>query len=192
MVKDNIKTRFLKDVKSHTMSVEMDNGVHRSLKFSRDNSSTYYFRINTWPGHLCISGDMGTYVFARLPDMFEFFRGDELRINEGYWAEKLQSISCFGSKEGRVKEYDEDATIANIKEMFRDRRTKKDTEKKKEIIEDLRGCSDTREATDKLYHHGIEDPWDYVSQKYTSYMQWSLYAIRWAIMQYDKPKAIAA
>ena len=28
------------------------------------------FDIVTWPGYLCYSGDMGCFVFTRLPDMF--------------------------------------------------------------------------------------------------------------------------
>ena len=43
-------------------------------------------------GSLIASGDVGTYVFSRLADMFEFFRSPmtsdgRLYINDSYWAE---------------------------------------------------------------------------------------------------------
>ena len=83
---------FLKEVAKHRMRVELDEEVHRSIYFGEPATLYAHFRINTWPGHLCISGDMGTFVFSRTEDMFKFFRGDE--INLGYWGEKVQSESA--------------------------------------------------------------------------------------------------
>lgn len=80
---------FLKDVESHRMTVLSDSGVNRSLKFENPNCSNLHFFITTWPGHLCISGDMGTFVFARIHDMFLFFDGKEPQANMDYWSEKL-------------------------------------------------------------------------------------------------------
>lgn len=103
MPENEIETRFRDDIKDHQMHVLMDNGLHRHLKFQREDSSCYHFNITTWPGHLAISGDMGTWVFARLPDMFDFFlerpdpkNTDGLTINTGYWAEKLQAYDRQG------------------------------------------------------------------------------------------------
>lgn len=96
------KRRALEILRRHQMTIEHDEGEHRSLYFGRPGSSAYHFRINTWPGHLCISGDMGTYVFSRLRDMFEFHaNGDDwaampIRINASYWAEKIQHGSSGG------------------------------------------------------------------------------------------------
>ncbi len=81
----------------HKMTIELDTGLHRSIRFAKPGTNLYAFRLTTWPGHLCISGDLETFVFARLPDMFEFFIRSEdpaatpLRINPGYWHEKLQT-----------------------------------------------------------------------------------------------------
>lgn len=90
---------FLRDVKDHVMEIRQDDGLYRSIRFQKPGRWTYGFDITTWPGYLCISGDMGCFVFARLPDMFEFFRGQKphikgdktLGINLGYWAEKVQA-----------------------------------------------------------------------------------------------------
>jgi len=55
-----------------------------------------HFDLLTWPGYLCYTGDMGTYVFRRLHDMFQFFRrGESIGercIDIRYWAEKLEAI----------------------------------------------------------------------------------------------------
>lgn len=101
MKKESVEKRFLDDVKDHQLTIENDGEVHRSLLFKCPGSSYYHFRLNTWPGHLCISGDMGTYVFARTHDMFDFFRMDDkdfnfskdkqLNINTDYWAQKVRS-----------------------------------------------------------------------------------------------------
>jgi hypothetical protein len=101
--------RFLNDVASHKMTIEQDDGeVSRRLLFKKENGSSYWFRLVTWPGALCITGDMGTYVFSRTHDMFDFFIMDkndfnsrpenQLNINRGYWAEKCESASKSNDK----------------------------------------------------------------------------------------------
>lgn len=97
-----ILENFLKDTAEHTIELLRDDGLYRHLKCTRGGSQTYRFDIITWPGYLCVCGDMGDYVFARTPDMFGFFRprpGDfvtdpskgSLPINPHYWSEKLQA-----------------------------------------------------------------------------------------------------
>jgi hypothetical protein len=108
-----VSDRFAEDIKNHKLSVLTDNGVNRCLLFKRPDSSNYAFFITTWPGHLCISGDMGCTVFQRLQDMFEFFRGE--RVNLGYWAQKIVSNSEFGR--GSVA-WDSDAAEDVIMRMF--------------------------------------------------------------------------
>lgn len=87
------ETRFLRDVRGHKMTIEMDQGVHRCIHFGRPGSSAYHFRLVTWPGGLSISGDCGNYTFSRLRDMFDFFRDTDMenRINPSYWHEKMQA-----------------------------------------------------------------------------------------------------
>ena len=89
---------FLNDVSKHEMKVLLDNGIYRHLRFKQQGSSNMWFDVVTWPGFLAYTGDMGAFVFARLEDMFEFFRGrpvddkDKLYINLGYWGEKLEAV----------------------------------------------------------------------------------------------------
>ena len=107
--------RFLRDVAKHELIVIRDDGVNRHIRFKKPDSRDMCFDLITWPGHLCYTGDMGTYVFQRLTDMFEFFRTDreynqsrgrKLGINLGYWTEKL--IAVDGNRHGgNPKAFDE-------------------------------------------------------------------------------------
>lgn len=109
---------FLKDVAEHTMQVLHDDGVHRCLRFSKKGSSTAWFDVVTWPGFLAYTGDMGSFVFTRLEDMFEFFRGPEsgpLRINPSYWGEKLEAVDSHTHHPG-YKEYSEERLRENIED----------------------------------------------------------------------------
>lgn len=118
---DYERERALEAFRNHKITIEHDEGVHRSLLFKAPNTSTYYFRLTTWPGHLAISGDIGTYVFSRLRDMFEFFAsGDDwaampLRINASYWKEKCQS----NDRHGGTDEFDEDGFHEYVVREFR-------------------------------------------------------------------------
>ncbi len=91
-----ITDRFLEIVKDHEMIVKNDDGLNRHLIFKNPKTSSYWFELITWRNCLCINGDIGTYTFSRIKDMFAFFRNDNMSINTGYWAEKLKSISVFG------------------------------------------------------------------------------------------------
>ena len=103
--------RFLGDVAQHEMTIIRDDGLYRHIRFKRPGSSAYWFDILTWPSRLCISGDMGDYVFSRLPDMFEFFRREPnekgaIPINPDYWGEKLVAISGRGRLPASIFRWD--------------------------------------------------------------------------------------
>jgi hypothetical protein len=92
------KARFASDTDEHVMTVLHDDGVYRHIRFKAPGTSFYWFDLVTWPGHLSVTGDMGSYTFARVQDMFTFFYGHD--INPGYWGEKVIA--------GEVKAYSED------------------------------------------------------------------------------------
>lgn len=106
--------RFIRDVSSHQLSVIRDNGLYRHLRFSRPNTRAYSFDIVTWPGYLAVTGDMGTWTFSRITDMFEFFtdthfgRRDSFHINPGYWSEKFEAGAGRSRTESPCFEFDED------------------------------------------------------------------------------------
>lgn len=94
---------FNENLGEHQMRILHEDGLYRHLRFKNPENGFYWFDLITWPGNLTITGDMGTYTFARTEDMFTFFTG---YINSDYWAEKLR----HGSSGGRstVKNYDEE------------------------------------------------------------------------------------
>lgn len=81
--------RFEKEAANHRMRVFRDDGLYRHLRFTEPGTWCYGYDLITWPGQLAIAGDCGDYTFARIADMFRFFRSDGGQINPGYWSEKL-------------------------------------------------------------------------------------------------------
>ncbi|KDN86770.1 hypothetical protein [Kitasatospora cheerisanensis] len=105
------KERFAADAKDHVLTVLHDDGLYRHLRARSPKTSDYYwFELITAPGTLIFRGDGESFVFARLPDMFEFFRSPSGRVNPSYWAEKLTS------DRDSVKAFDEDRFVRRVKE----------------------------------------------------------------------------
>jgi len=88
--------RFCEDTKSHVMKICHNEGLYRHLHFADPESLRCYFDLFTTPNALGISGDMGTYIFSRLEDMFLFFDTPNGRLNPDYWSEKVtaQDVHC--------------------------------------------------------------------------------------------------
>jgi hypothetical protein len=206
--------RFERDVAQHQITVIRDNGEDRHLMFREPGNSAYWFEILTWPGTLCIKGDMGTYVFSRLTDMFEFFRTDDrgdptrLYINKGYWAEKLQAVSCGGYGKGSAETFSADIFKRRVIERFRDYCRDRDVEHEKrkdmwywvrsDILEQVcdgegsNAFHRLNDFHDRDHPRLFEDCWEWNCEKYTFHFIWNLYAIAWAIRQYDAAKASTA
>lgn len=83
---------FERETADHELTILRDDGVYRHLRCKAPGMSIYWFDVVTWPGHLYIGGDIDSYCFARIHDMFDFF-GDGSKyswgINPDYWAQKL-------------------------------------------------------------------------------------------------------
>lgn len=197
--------QFLKDASRHVMTVLRDDGVHRHIRFKRPGDSAYWFDLITWPGTLCIDGDMGTYVFRRLEDMFEFFRTDrewmerkgcKLAINPSYWSEKLRASPGNG-----FEEFDADRFREVVKEHFDrwvedkdpDDETKQDVWQ--EIEDAVLSCADDGEiraydAAINFRGAGFEflDFREHRLKTYTFHFIWCCYAIAWGIKTYDEAK----
>jgi hypothetical protein len=198
--------QFLKDAGTHTMEVLLDQGVNRHLCFSTNGSSVYHFGIVTWPQFLCIYGDMGCYVFQRTEDMLTFFRGkpDELKINPGYWSEKLQADAHH---EG-VTEYSRELFARQIKRLFEERFDDIDADNaeeiarrdriwkaiEEEVLLDPEFELEARDLADDFECDGFRfsDFWEINLQEYTFHFIWCLFAIVHGIRLYDKAKAESA
>jgi hypothetical protein len=206
------EAEFRRDVAKHTMTVLRDDGVYRHLSFSQpDHQWLHRFEIVTWPGALSIRGDVGTYVFSRLHDMFEFFRSsmttaDKLYINGGYWAEKLIASECSGRHGRGVMRYDSDLFVDEVKRRFVDhvrsnmRGMPEERRELRQAIEDevLAYAEDETEAmraASNFEHEGfrLSDFWEVDVRAYSVQFIWSLYAIAWAVWMYDnRPMKAAA
>jgi len=207
-----VKTHFDKDTSSHVMTVFRDDGVNRHIRFSRPDSGIFHFDLITWPGCLCYTGDMGTYVFKRLDDMFEFFRTDNGRINLSYWSEKLVAADCNGRGDGGgVVEFDGDAFTKAVNEYrlnwVRDgkrsgRLTKEQRQSLWEAIDDdvLSHIDDGEHlAMNAAYAfrwghahlngtriYRFDDFFECNVTEYTHSFVWCCHAIAWGIQVYDE------
>lgn len=202
---------FKRDTANHSAEILLNNGLYRHIRFSRNGSSVYHFNLTTWPGYLCISGDMGCYVFSRITDMFGFFPMDdndfnkrsdgELSINPCYWSEKLQSGS--GGGRGLIcKEWCSELFEKEVNhrfEEFMQEQTDLDDEDKAESIEDLRqqidsvlaASSNEYEAVAAIHNFDNDlfefvDFWECDFTVYTHHYIWCCYAIVWGIQEFKK------
>jgi hypothetical protein len=108
------REQFERNTADHTMEILHNDGVYRHLKFSNNGSSIYRYDLITYPGHLVISGDMDSFTFKRLYDMFDFFttpRGGI--INPQYWSEKI-----IASSKGTTKHFSADKAKCAVVERF--------------------------------------------------------------------------
>jgi hypothetical protein len=190
--------QFLKDVAGHRLTVLHHDGLYRHLQFNAArNSWNMWFHLVTWPGVLTITGDMGTWVFSRVEDMFTFFRSEKLAINPDYWAEKLRHGN-FGGRDG-AKVWDED----NFKERLLDQLTdhysfegaelEEITEAVKEDIFRQECKYDMLIAARDFSHQFSTDRRKFQFDScdmpsgmvYSYHFIWCCYAIVWGIQQWD-------
>lgn len=203
---------FLNEVREHQIIVIRDDGVNRHLRFKRPNTSCMHFDLITWPGYLCYTGDMGTYVFRRLEDMFEFFRTDAnsdwlkskgltLGINLSYWGEKLEAID----RGDGFRNWSEDKFKARLREVF-DQWVESELDPSKI---DLAWESVERDVIYAMEYggkehayrsameckindkHPFQDFYEIDTDDYSHRFVWCCYALAWGIKSYDKNKEAA-
>ena len=202
----NIKSDFLERIENHRIEVLLDNELYRHLRFKQPKTNSYWFDIITWPGNLCIRGDMGCYAFARIEDMFEFFVSetrDPLFINPCYWAEKLQAINGNGLGDYSIKEFSAKLFNENVRsilaqylrynDLSRDQKKTLIQEVKEEILTLPEGSDQHDTICDALDfsfegEYIFQDLWDYNCTQYKYHYIWCLYAIVWGIQQYVASK----
>lgn len=195
--------RFLRDVADHRMTVIRDDGVNRHIRFKKPNSSNMYFDLITWPGYLCYTGDMGTYVFQRLTDMFEFFRTDRLHkqlgdtrlaVNCSYWGEKLEAI---GKNDG-FREFSSDKFKQKVMQYVeRCGLTGKLGHGLRDELESevLAYADDGADAAYSAVRDFVwdgravfDDFWEVDCEEYTFRFLWCCCALAWGIEKYDAAK----
>lgn len=186
--------QFRADIAQHTIIVKRNDGLYRHLRCSRGGKYAHSFEVITWPGYLCYCGDMGCFVFTRLPDMFEFFRGRvTAMIDRDYIAEKAVAVDKPDGLRGFSEELFEAAVKADF-ESFTEDWSEEDKARLWEEIDDcvLQAASDgpsaAIEAAMSMSHNGRDvcpDFYEHQLEEFTSRFVWCCYAIPWAIEQYD-------
>lgn len=180
-------------VTEHQLDIIKDDGVYRQLFCGKSTTRAYSWSITTWPGYLCISGDIGCYVFSRTNDMFNFFVSDKWGINPGYWAEKLQAVDRDNARvqfnngykswcsellrenlEFCFEGYFEEDNIKMVDKFYAEYPCDKDMPY--EVYEAL-----SEFESDNGYQF---DFWEYDNMDYTHNYLFALYAIVWTIKKY--------
>ena len=202
-IRDDAQASFRRDTRGHTLKVIHEggpDGLVRYLRADRDGSSIYHFNIVTWPGYLSITGDMGSFTFARTRDMFDFF--GEGRINPGYWSEKLQHPG--GSREV-AENFCADKFHAAIRDDLRGWIRDADRDACRAILPIARELLDAYPDSmhDAMYQiedqtaiwdreehgdHPWTEFWDHNCQGYRYDFLWCCHAITWAVKRYRQIK----
>ncbi len=203
MDSQNFENDFLDNVREHKITVLRDKGVDRHLRFRNPGTIYYGFDIITWSGHLCITGDCGTFVFRRTEDMFDFFRLEPsecnyrkehtLHINPGYWHEKVLAEE----RRGGCKKYSKEIFESEIKRWFDDWAENISEDRKtrawSEVEEDVLSYSENEHSAMEAALDFIvrdecifQDFWEVDLNEYTFDYIWCLYAIVWGISEYDQ------
>lgn len=204
MSREITEEAFLKDVAAHQMQILRDDGVNRHVRFREPGTISMGFDLITWPGHLCYTGDMGTFVFSRLEDMFQFFRtnGPGLRINDGYWAQKLLAMD-----RGGLRNFDGDKFSQRLRADLEQYIEASSAEWDADYPAELRqrfddevsayaddGEHEARRAAEEFEVDGEQvftDLWEHDFTEYTDCFVWCCYALAWGVQQYDAAKATA-
>ena len=187
--------RFEGDTRDHRMRVYRDDGLYRHLRFRSPETWAYGYDLVTWPGHLAITGDVGDYVFARIADMFEFFRSDAGRINPHYWSEKITNRDAAAG----VRRFEQRLVRPRVTEWAEDQRSEIPEPEFGDLLEALEeqvfswGCESHEETIRLLQgfeHRGIQiyEPWDLDLKEWDFTFIWSCWAIVQGIAQYDWTK----
>lgn len=206
---------FARDIATHRMQVIREEGVYRHIHFRRqDGCFSDWFDLVTWPGVLCINGDHGTFVFARLTDMFEFFRTDRRDdsggpyINLGYWSEKLLASDGHGGRDGQgrdtVEEWSFEVFAERINEHVADYIESQELDEEQqadlreqvqdEILDEAEGNGEAwaMHEVHRFAFNGSGDVfpgfWEVRCREYTHHFIWCCLAIAWGIQQYDESK----
>lgn len=197
--KEDAERHFPRDIANHRVTIKRDDGVYRHVVLAEPGTRNMMFELITYPGGLLYTGDMGTFVFERLTDMFEFFRGRRPMLS--YWAEKCRA--------GVVKEASEAAMLEAVAEYVSDFAESHglDDDAKADLLAEARDDAETDSVECFLdwasgYSLDVETPegerkftmpdaWECEIEDYTYRFYWCCMAIAWGIAKYDEAKSEA-
>ncbi|WP_280474799.1 hypothetical protein [Nocardia asiatica] len=173
------------------MTVLHDEGLYRHIRFG-ERGACGWFELVTWPGNLAINGDIGSYAFARLDDMFKFFGHEPGDINPGYWDEKIR----MGR---RTMVFSDEELRRQVVEYFWQRRDDFNGERRelfKAIREEVLECSycieDAHANLERFEYRSasslkvfrFRDTWEWNLRDWDIHYLRACHAIVWGINQY--------
>jgi hypothetical protein len=198
--------KFERNVSRHKINVIRDEGLYRHIRFNKPDTLDMQFDLITWPGHLCYTGDMGTYVFKRLEDMFDFFRRKDDRspyqIDFDYWAHK----SLASDKIDGIRQWSPEGFREAVKDYFDSYAESNDiggesetSESRKELLDELwdeiEGEVLIHEYDESLAFAALRDfdyrgfefvDWEDDCQTWSHRFLWCCHALEWGVAAYDE------
>lgn len=195
-VADEARLRFVGDTADHQLEIRHDDGLYRHLRCAKPGTSIYSFNIVTWPGYLAVAGDAGDWLFARVPDMFEFF-GRSHGINPQYWSEKLQAPRPEGALtysydlyKSRVLEWLREASVDVDVEARDGLRNAVDEQLLAEWLDAAHSEYEAHRLLAEFVHEHtrIHDGWEWSLREYRFDFLWCCHAILWGIERYREAK----
>lgn len=183
------KSRFAADTAGHQMTVLLDQGLYRHLRFAKPGNSIGWYELITTPNLLTINGDMGTYMFSRMEDMFHFFGRADGSINPDYWAEKIHASSDPAAVYSAKVFTDtiRDAAIDQLDDVDEQLHGQALAELEEEVLAyAAEGEDEARSALDRFGHDLLEftDTWEYNFTDHSFRYLWNLHAIVHGIARY--------
>lgn len=192
------RARFLKDTQEHRMTILQNEGVYRHIRVAKPGTINMSFNVTTFPGYLVFTGDMGSFTFSRLHDMFDFMDIDWNRpvptIDYSYWEEKAEAVY----KHGGTKTYDVERLRYSAVRAFREYEflegCRMDAWKcfREDVMEHLSG-DDMRDDMERVMSWRIEgkypfqDFYEYGSfETHNIRFRWACWAIAYTIMCFKK------
>lgn len=187
---ERIAAIFPTDIAQHRLEIKLDQGLHRHLRCARPNDCNKSFHIVTWPMYLAYAGDMGSFVFCRIDDMFRFHRGNG--FDAGYWHEKLEAVDrCDGARK-----YSDQVAREWVARELNDHGASSEAREAAQHIRYDDGESELRrQLSDFASENDIDDEDLFCNAceanftDYTFRYIWACHAIQWAIARYDEAKA---
>ncbi|NKS58942.1 hypothetical protein GS504_15930 [Rhodococcus hoagii] len=192
---ERTRRQFEAETREHAMTALRDDGLYRHLRFAKPGTSIWHFDLVTWPGHLVICGDIGSWHFARLPDMFEFF-GTRQALSPDYWGEKLQGSAPH-------TRYSPERFRQHVVQAFWDSRHER--EQNTPLWREIRDSvlihddneHDAREAVRDFEYlpenpaedFQFDDAWEWALDDFDHHYLLALHAIVWGIRQYRTAEA---
>ncbi len=185
-----VTERIGRDLAEHTITAKYRAGLYGHWRCQKPGTSNLYFDVVTWPGSLCLTGDMGDYLFQCTEDMIGFMRSvcaGRDSIDYRYVAEK-----CV-AHDGRLKEWRHELFEERLAERLeglgggeRAQVVKKLTE----IRDEFAIYEAEHDGMKAMYESGLWDSSDLPDcRTYTFHFVWCVHAIRWFCRQIETAKA---